>query len=100
MCGIIEAQIEEGVLDMKRENYYVNMDSFGAMCPANWEEIADCLNDIIDGYIDELTATDALGFETLDEAELRERCDRLWEDYCGGRLPDAPVAGPIMGEDE
>lgn len=71
--------------------YEITMNSFGSECPANWEEIADYLNDIIDGYIDELTTTDEDGMETIDEDTLRERVDALWECWCAGDLEGAPA---------
>lgn len=60
----------------------ITMESFGSECPMNWEEIANYLND----KIDELENT------IEDEDELNEALDQLWEDYCNGDMPDAPVA--------
>ena len=56
---------------------YITMDSFGSDCPANWEEIADFLNNLIDerGIYDD-----------------RDELDQLWEDYCNGDIPNAPEA--------
>ena len=68
--------------------YHITIDSFGDTCPANWEDIADFLNEIIDdmdGIIDDC------GELTI---EGREHIDALWEQYCAGELPDAPA--PIM----
>ena len=72
----------------------ITMDSFGSDCPANWEEIASYLNDIIETYVEELTTTDNLGMEEIDEDELRRRIDDLWECYCAGDLEGAPA--PVM----
>jgi uncharacterized protein (DUF2236 family) len=69
--------------------YHITMDSFGSDCPANWEEIADYLNAIIDNLPD-ITDPDT-GNLTPDG---REQIDTLWEQYCAGELPDAPA--PIM----
>jgi hypothetical protein len=64
------------------------MDSFGQECPANWEEIANYLNNIIDSM--DITDPDT-GDITLDG---REALADLWERYCAGDMPDAPA--PIM----
>ena len=55
----------------------ITMDSFGSECPANWEEIADFLNAIIEER----------GIENDEDA-----LDQLWEDYCNGDIPGAPEA--------
>jgi hypothetical protein len=64
------------------------MDSFGQECPANWEEIANYLNNIIDSM--DITDPDT-GDITL---EGREALSDLWERYCAGDMPGAPA--PIM----
>ena len=68
---------------------WITMESFGADCPSNWEEIAAYLNGIIDGTDG---ITDADGELT---AEGREKIDGIWErywsDYHSGELKDAPV---------
>lgn len=46
-------------------------DSFGSMCPENWEEIADYLNN---------------------KLEAGEDPDEIWETYCRGGYQDAPEA--------
>ena len=51
-------------------------DSFGANIPVNYEEICDFLND----YFEEN------GYTTKEEA------NDIWEDYCNGKIPDAPIA--------
>lgn len=74
------------------DNCYITMDSFGQECPKNWEEIADYLNNIIDG-------TEGI---TDDDGELtqdgKEKIDEIWENYWSayhsGELKDAPV--PIV----
>ena len=55
------------------ENYF-NMDSFGSMCPDNWEAVAAFLNAALDQY----------GYE--DENDIREAMDDIWQDYCRGDL--------------
>jgi len=56
---------------------YITIDSFGPMCPINWEEIAEALNEIIDerGILGDHNAVNA-----------------LWEEYCNGDLPGVPEA--------
>lgn len=56
---------------------YITMESFGSMCPRNWEEIADALNAIIDER----------GILHDDDA-----CDALWEEFCSGNLEGVPEA--------
>ena len=70
-------------------DYHITMDSFGQECPANWEEIADYLNGIIDSMDD---ITDENGDITPDGTE---KISALWEQYCAGELEGAPT--PIMG---
>lgn len=73
-------------------DYMIDMDSFGSECPANWEEIASYLNDIIDTYIAEATSIDEDGMEWIDdEAALRDRIAALWESYCAGDIAEAPA---------
>ena len=67
--------------------YHITMDSFGQDCPANWEEIADYLN----GVIDEMDVTDEDGELTMDG---RDQIEALWERYCAGEFEGAPA--PIM----
>ena len=71
-------------------SYEITMDSFGANCPENWEEIASFLNDLIDEKADELTTTDDLGIQSVDEDELKLFVSDLWEQFCAGELEDAP----------
>ncbi len=60
------------------KNYYmvddfesrIDSESFGSMCPENWEEIASYLNEKI---------------ETGDG-----NADEVWEKYCSGLYPDCP----------
>jgi len=73
---------------------YINMDSFGQDCPANWETIADYLNAQIDALSD-ITDPDT-GDITPDG---REAIDAIWtaywDAYHSGTLPaDAPA--PII----
>ena len=62
--------------ETKMENW-ITADSFGSEIPANWEEIADFLNNIIRER----------GIED-DHNEVNE----LWEAYWNGEIPDAPTA--------
>ena len=73
-------------------DYEITMDSFGQDLPENWEEIAAYLNDIIDGYREELTtcSADEDGIEYFDQEEFDRRREALWEAYWAGELPDAP----------
>lgn len=49
----------------------ITVESFGATCPKNWEEIAEYLNRrILDG----------------------EDTEEIWEAYCNGYIPEAPEA--------
>ena len=58
-------------------SHFVTADSFGSMCPSNWEAIADAMNNIIN----------ARGIEYDHEAV----CE-LWEDYNNGKLQEVPAA--------
>jgi len=53
---------------------WITADSFGSECPANWEEIADFLNEIIRKR----------GIEN-DHNEVNE----LWDAFWAGRIPGA-----------
>lgn len=66
---------------------YYNMDSFGADCPLNWEEIAAYLNEAVENMGDGIF--DEFGDLTLDGSV---RVEALWEAYWAGDLPDAPKA--------
>lgn len=68
---------------------YYTMDSFGSDCPANWEEIASFLN----GLLDERVTHD------MDDRDIREIADQLWEDYWNGNLEGAPAASEELWED-
>ena len=54
-------------------NNIITMDSFGADCPINWEEITDYLNSIIEE-------------ENLDDSGI----EQLWEEYCRGDIENCP----------
>ena len=60
-------------------DHHITIDSFGQMCPANWEEIASYLNNIIDGMEDDIV--DEYGDLTF---EGREKIDEIWQNYCNG----------------
>ena len=60
----------------------ITVESFGGNLPRNWEEIADFLNNLIE--------------EKGDNSKLA--VEELWEDYCSGRIEDAPE--PITVESE
>ena len=70
-------------------NKHITMDSFGDFCPANWEEIANFLND----RIDEIVAKYGDGAEYSFDCEVE--LDRLWEDYCYGNLDGAPKPATV-----
>lgn len=56
-------------------DYVIDEDSFGEYLPANWVEIANYLNNLI---------------EEQGIAEDYDACSELWEKYCNGDLKDAP----------
>ena len=60
-------------------------DSFWSNCPQNWEEIADFLNDVLEERSN----------EDMDDRDLKNLMEEIWEEYCSGRLDGAPEA--IMG---
>lgn len=62
----------------------ITVDSFGSNLPRNWEEIADFLNNLIE--------------EKGDDSKLA--VEELWEDYCSGRIEDAPEAITVESEAE
>lgn len=66
-----------------------NMNSFGSNCPMNWEEIADYLN----ALLNEKTTDD------MDEIDIRELSDSIWEAYCAGDLDGAPAPSDEPWED-
>lgn len=68
---------------------YYTMESFGADCPKNWEEIAAYLNNMLDERV----------AEDMDDRDIREIADQLWEDYWNGNLADAPAASEELWED-
>lgn len=71
------------------DDFHITMDSFGADCPANWEEIADYLNGIIDSTEN---ITDEDGDLTQDGLEkINAIWEDYWSDYHSGKLKNAPV---------
>ena len=68
---------------------HITMDSFGSFCPKNWEEIAAYLNDKID------TITDKYGEDAEYDHECVDEIRQVWEDYCNGNFPDAPVPATV-----
>ena len=56
-------------------------DSFGSNCPDNWQEIVDYLNDVLGSRS-----------EGMDEREIKETMEEIWEQYCSGSLEGAPEA--------
>ena len=70
-------------------DYHIDADSFGAVCPDNWEEVASFMN----ATIDEKLGSDPDYFDdsTYDglSAEGREIVNDLWENY--STLPGAPA---------
>lgn len=64
------------------------MESFGADLPANWAMIAAWLNALLNERVT----------EDMDERDIHEAAEQLWEDYWGGRLEAAPMA--MEGEAE
>ena len=71
--------------------YHITMESFGADCPRNWEEIAAFLNRLID---EKLEAADGAFDPGHDDSGLSEEgheiVDKIWEDYCTYDIPGAP----------
>ena len=60
------------------KSHLITAESFGADIPANWEEIAQYLNDII--------ITSSILFDDEDTAQL------VWENYWNGCYQNAPKA--------
>lgn len=84
---------------INRDDYRITMDSFGSICPANWEEIADYLNDKIDEIISGMVEEDEYGLECCNTDYLRAKIDALWTACLSGELADAPVASDEPWED-
>ena len=57
----------------------ITADSFGAHLPANWKEIADAMNRMIEEYK-----------ETTGEEPDNEFYDMMWESYWRGELLNVP----------
>lgn len=72
-------------------NEYYTMESFGADCPKNWEEIATWLNKFLGERVT----------EDMDDRDIREIADAIWEAYWGGLYAkyDAPAPSDEMWED-
>lgn len=71
---------------------YFDMESFGADCPANWEEIAAWLNGFLAMNVE---ATD-------DDGDIREIAESIWAAYLGGEYAkyDAPAPSDEPWEDK
>lgn len=66
-----------------------DMNSFGSNCPMNWEEIADYLNALLNEKIT----------DDMDEIDIRDLSDSIWEAYCAGDLDGAPAPSDEPWED-
>lgn len=60
--------------------YYITGESFGSNCPANWEEIASALNDVID----------ARGI-----ADDPDEVEALWDEWCNYGIEGVPAPRDI-----
>lgn len=60
------------------EKYQITEDSFGAICPENWKNIATLLNEKITNKFAVLDKNGA------DDEEYRCEADKIWENYCNG----------------
>ena len=60
-------------------DYMITADSFGAHLPANWEEIADAMNRMIEEYREE-------NGNYPDE----DWYDKMWDSYWHDELPNVP----------
>lgn len=78
------------MIDLDR--YYITMDSFGDNLPDNWREIAEYLNDKIIDVIDKYCDDGDMYWATEPEEliTMEHEIERVWDDYCMGRLHDAP----------
>lgn len=65
---------------------YFNMESFGAMCPENWKEIAEYLNDKLESTAGDLLHDESCNVKML----LKEEAESIWDKYCSGGFLDAP----------
>ena len=54
-------------------------ESFGDVCPRNWKQICDALNEIVERR----------GLDPDDPSDNDDIC-RLWEQYCSGDLDNVP----------
>lgn len=77
--GMLDALVREeydfNKEDETMENYF-NMDSFGSLCPDNWEEVAAFLNAVLDSY----------GYTAEDADDMHDTANDLWESYCNEDL--------------
>ena len=75
-------------------DYHVTADSFGSMCPQNWEEIARFLNRLIDETLEQMgEEAFAPGYDDTGlSMEGHEALDDIWERYCAGEIDGAPEA--------
>lgn len=74
------------------QDYHITMDSFGSDLQ-NWQEVADCLNEVIDETLRRMgdNAFDLGGNLTPD---ARDAIDSIWESWCGGEMENCPK--PVM----
>ena len=61
----------------------ITVESFGAECPRNWQEIADALN----ARLEEMGVPEN---GEMDPETYDAYC-ALWEDYCAGKLENVPA---------
>ena len=68
--------------------YTVDMDSFGADCPRNWEEIAEFLNDLTRRELVAAGEDPDRGYDPTPEG--RDIAESIWERFCSGELAECP----------
>lgn len=73
---------------MMPEKFMITVDSFGSDLPANWKEIADFLN----GLLEEIW--DKEGHDDFDD-DFKETVEDIWDRYCSDMIPDAPKAEEV-----
>ena len=70
------------MIEWRKNMKYFDAEGFGSICPENWEEICDYLNDKLESEVEEDT----------DEISEQEIIEEIWEKYCNGYYTDAPEA--------
>lgn len=64
-----------------KKSLLINEDSFGNICPINWDEVADDLNAIVIGRLERIVGAREDGDEFVSDNTVRETVNEVWDEW-------------------